>query len=293
MHTTAASTRTRRSLPRRTDPGCLVVRGGRGLAAVVAALIGMGIPAPAPTAGATSESCTASFYDHGTTTASGEPFDVNAMTAAHRTLPFGTIVQVTDTDNGRSVAVRINDRGPYTPGWCIDLTRAAFERLAPASRGVVPVTVTVAAPVASIRELASRILAEQRITLATMHLDPRGDEPPDGASARDNISDTAGGLPARRSSYGRARGGTVALDAAMLTGMLNRASAFEFSVSEIAGGSHSSRSRSAAGLAFDVDTINGRQVLRIGADERRFMDGCRADGATDVRFEGLHIHCGW
>ncbi len=83
---------------------------------MVAALIGMGIPAPTPSSGATSESCTASFYDHGMTTASGEPFDVNAMTAAHRTLPFGTIVQVTDKDNGRSVAVRINDRGPYAPG---------------------------------------------------------------------------------------------------------------------------------------------------------------------------------
>ncbi len=270
-----------------------MTRGVRGLAAAAAALIGMGVLAPEAASPATAESCTASFYDHGTTTASGEPFDVNAMTAAHRSLPFGTMVQVTDTDNGRSVTVRINDRGPYAPGWCIDLTRAAFERLAPASRGVVPVTVTVAAPLPTARDLAARILGDQRITLATMHLDPRGDEPPDGASARDNIADTAHGLPARRSSYGKARGGTVTLSTAMLAGLLNHASAFDFSVSEIAGGSRSARSRSAAGTAFDVDTINGRQVLRIGADEQRFMDGCRADGATDVRFEGLHIHCGW
>jgi hypothetical protein len=46
-------------------------------------------------------------------------------------------------------------------------------------------------------------------------------------------------------------------------------------------------------MTFDVDAINGRHVLRLGGVERQFMDGCRADGATDVRFEGLHIHCGW
>src|SRR5688572_10703338 len=61
----------------------------------------------------------ASYYAHkyhGRTTASGERFDMNAMTAAHRTLPFGTRVRVTNRENGKSVVVRINDRGPFVKG---------------------------------------------------------------------------------------------------------------------------------------------------------------------------------
>jgi rare lipoprotein A len=244
------------------------------------------------------ESCNATHYDQGSTTASGEPFDPDAMTAAHRTLPFGTMVQVTDTDNGKVVVVRINDRGPFAPDRCIDLTRAAFERLAPPSRGVIPVMLTVASPAPPTRDLArdlaARILAERRIGLATGHLDPRGDDPPDGATAHDNIADTARGMPARRSSYGSGVGGTVALSPAMLRGLLDRAAAFTFSVAEIAGGSHPRTNAHARGLAFDVDSIDGTPVLGLGADaERRFMDGCRADGATVVRYEGLHILCGW
>ncbi len=151
------------------------------------------------------ESCTATYYDQGTRTADGEQFDPEAMTAAHRTLPFGTMVQVTDTDNGNSVVVRINDRGPFAADRCIDLTRAAFARLAPTSRGVLPVVLTVVGGVPgsqpSARRLATRILAERRIGLATGHLDPRGGMPPDGASAHDNIADTAHGRPARRSGW--------------------------------------------------------------------------------------------
>lgn len=72
------------------------------------------------------EACIASYYGpgfHGRRTASGEIFDQNAMTAAHRTLAFGT--RVTVTYKGRSVTVRINDRGPFIKGRCIDLSRAA------------------------------------------------------------------------------------------------------------------------------------------------------------------------
>lgn len=70
----------------------------------------------------------ASFYGkefHGRKTASGETFDMNAVTAAHRTLPFGTQVRVTHLDSGRSVTVRINDRGPFVKGRIIDLSQAA------------------------------------------------------------------------------------------------------------------------------------------------------------------------
>jgi rare lipoprotein A (peptidoglycan hydrolase) len=89
----------------------------------------------------------ATFYgseQQGTTTASGERFDRHKLTAAHRTLPLGTRVRVTNTRNGRSVEVRINDRGPYgNRGRIIDLSEAAARRLDMIDAGVVPVTVEV------------------------------------------------------------------------------------------------------------------------------------------------------
>lgn len=80
----------------------------------------------------------ASYYGrkfHGRRTANGERFDMNAMTAAHKTLPFGTRVRVTNPRNGRSVTVRINDRGPFIRGRTIDLSRAAAEELGMISSG--------------------------------------------------------------------------------------------------------------------------------------------------------------
>lgn len=74
----------------------------------------------------------ASWYGgrfHGRRTASGETFDMHALTAAHKSLPFGTRVRVRNLDNGREVVVRINDRGPFTAGRVIDLSRAAAAAL--------------------------------------------------------------------------------------------------------------------------------------------------------------------
>ena len=74
----------------------------------------------------------ASYYGrrfHGRPTASGEKFDMNAMTAAHRTLPFGSLVEVTNPRNGKTVTVRINDRGPFHGGRVIDVSRAAATEL--------------------------------------------------------------------------------------------------------------------------------------------------------------------
>lgn len=74
----------------------------------------------------------ASWYGpgfHGRTTANGEHFNTHALTAAHRTLPFGTKVRVTNKSNGRSVVVRINDRGPYVGGRVIDLSDASARAL--------------------------------------------------------------------------------------------------------------------------------------------------------------------
>lgn len=79
---------------------------------------------------AQAESGIASVYAYDAQkTASGERANPNALTAAHRTLPFGTIVRVTNKKNGRSVHVRINDRGPFMKGRVIDLTPAAAQKI--------------------------------------------------------------------------------------------------------------------------------------------------------------------
>nr|WP_281381971.1 septal ring lytic transglycosylase RlpA family protein [Nocardiopsis mwathae] len=84
-------------------------------------------------------SCEASMYSDPQPTASGETFNPSAMTAAHKTLPMGTMVKVTNPSNGKSVTVRINDRGPYIAGRCLDLSTASFTSIASASQGVVNV----------------------------------------------------------------------------------------------------------------------------------------------------------
>jgi rare lipoprotein A len=78
----------------------------------------------------------------GSTTASGEPYDRDMLTAAHRTLPLGSRVRVTNLKNNKSVIVRINDRGPHTAGRILDLSRSAAERLG-VRTGVVRVRVEV------------------------------------------------------------------------------------------------------------------------------------------------------
>ncbi|MCB1473019.1 MAG: septal ring lytic transglycosylase RlpA family protein [Rhodobiaceae bacterium] len=88
----------------------------------------------------------ASWYGsqfHGRKTASGERFNMNAMTAAHRSLPFGTRVRVTNKRNGRSVVVRINDRGPFSGGRILDVSKAAANRLGLIATGTAPVTLQV------------------------------------------------------------------------------------------------------------------------------------------------------
>jgi rare lipoprotein A len=86
---------------------------------------------------------TAAYYAHPGRTASGEVFQPSGMTAAHRTLPFGTRVRVTNTHNGRTVIVRINDRGPFTRGRIIDLSRGAAEVIGMTGRGIATVQLEV------------------------------------------------------------------------------------------------------------------------------------------------------
>ncbi len=91
----------------------------------------------------------ASWYGgkfHGRRTASGERFNRHALTAAHRTLPFGTKVEVTNLDNGKSVDVTINDRGPFVRRRVIDLSQGAAQRLGLIPVGVAPVRVKVIEP---------------------------------------------------------------------------------------------------------------------------------------------------
>ena len=88
----------------------------------------------------------ASWYGHphhGRRTASGEIYDMNKMTAAHRTLPLGTRVLVTNRENGRTVEVRINDRGPFRKNRVLDLSYAAARSLGAVGEGVIPVTLKI------------------------------------------------------------------------------------------------------------------------------------------------------
>src|SRR6185437_1393583 len=88
----------------------------------------------------------ASWYGgdfNGRTTASGETFDENALTACHPTLPFGSLVRVVNATNGRSVIVRITDRGDLAKGRIIDLSKAAAEKLAMTQSGLAPVVLDV------------------------------------------------------------------------------------------------------------------------------------------------------
>lgn len=88
----------------------------------------------------------ASWYGrahHGLVTASGERYDMHALTAAHRSLPFGTRLRVTNLNNGEVVEVRINDRGPMIQGRILDLSYAAAQKLGAVGAGVIPVSFTV------------------------------------------------------------------------------------------------------------------------------------------------------
>jgi len=99
--------------------------------------------------GTTPETMVASYYAdyfHGRTTANGETFNQYAMTCAHKTLPFNTRLLVTNPKNGKSVEVRVNDRGPYPPGRDIDLSFGAAREIGLIRPGVAPVEVFILHP---------------------------------------------------------------------------------------------------------------------------------------------------
>lgn len=117
---------------------CLAACAGHGLA-----------PATGTGPAAHSQTGVASWYGpefHRKRTASGERFDMNALTAAHRSLPLDTLVRVTNLENGRAVVVRINDRGPYHRGRIIDLSAKAARLLDMREDGVARVRLDVVRP---------------------------------------------------------------------------------------------------------------------------------------------------
>jgi rare lipoprotein A len=110
---------------------------GAGCAATI--LSALAAPAPAQAA----QQCgKASWYALTSRTASGEMMDPAKMTAAHPSLPFGTRIEVTNRANGRSVTVRINDRGPFVGGRIVDVSKEAARRLGMVRSGVVPVCIS-------------------------------------------------------------------------------------------------------------------------------------------------------
>lgn len=126
----------------------------RGAAAILAAGVALGgcrtigppLPPEPPPAEGWSEVGEASWYGpgfHGRATASGEVYDMEAMTAAHPRLPFGTVLSVDNLDNGRSTTVRVNDRGPFARGRILDLSRRAARELDMIGAGIARVRLTV------------------------------------------------------------------------------------------------------------------------------------------------------
>ena len=106
-------------------------------------------PAVAPATTTDSADGKVAYYGHkfaGRKTASGQRFNPNAMTMAHKTLPFGTKVKVTNVANGKSVVVRVNDRGPSTPDRVGDLTVAAARKIGMVRAGVVQAKLEVVSP---------------------------------------------------------------------------------------------------------------------------------------------------
>ena len=130
----------------------------------VAALLAAGTPpAFCETVG------TASYYGkgfHGRRSADGERFNMNAMTAAHRSLPFGTRLQVTNLRNGKSVMVEVNDRGPHVRGRIVDLSKRAADVIGIGIDGVAPVKIEARVadqPTSDLKEKVASIAAARAL----------------------------------------------------------------------------------------------------------------------------------
>lgn len=140
------------------------------------------------------ESGIASWYGpgfHTKATANGEPYDENEMTAAHKTLPMPSMVRVTNLDNGRSVIVRINDRGPFKPGRIIDLSRRGAQLLGFEGTGTAKVRVQIMAEES--RQIAA---AARRGTPAAILAETEGPAPRPAPRARVEVANAPAASPA-------------------------------------------------------------------------------------------------
>ena len=149
-------------------------------------------------------------------------------------------------------------------------------------------------------DAAQRVLINTGIVLATSHVT----SPPAGDTAQDNVADTANGEEATRTEPGvctagtTAPGGTVPLQASMLEGMEELTRTYTMRVSEVCGGCHGATSRHFAGVAFDVDRIDGKAVAASHPTYKAFMTDAKAAGATEVLGPGdpghdTHVHAAW
>jgi rare lipoprotein A len=143
----------------------------------------------------------ASWYGpgfHGRTTANGETYNQNELTAAHRTLPFNTVVRVTNLDNGKSVNVRINDRGPYARGRIIDLSKEAARRIDMVDSGIAPVRLVLVRSEEPIRTRGPGNIRQEEFTiqLAAYH-------------HRRDAEAYSGQIPRSRIATGQVEGRTV------------------------------------------------------------------------------------
>ena len=120
----------------------------------------------------------ASWYGpgfHGKQTANGEIYDQNKLTAAHRTLPFNTIVHVINLENGKTVNVRINDRGPYARGRIIDLSREAARRIDMIDSGIAPVRLVLVSSEEPIRTRGPGNIRQEEFTIQLGSFNSRSD----------------------------------------------------------------------------------------------------------------------
>jgi zinc D-Ala-D-Ala carboxypeptidase len=142
--------------------------------------------------------------------------------------------------------------------------------------------------------LALQILLSPKIELARGHVSGVHDR----ATATHNAVHHMFGHLARRSQYEKAPGGMVSLDIRLLRALLELSRFYTYSISELAGGSHSKGSDHYRGRAFDVNVINGTRVSVTHPDYREFMNDCRQLGATLVlgppqKDHATHVHAGW
>ena len=155
------------------------------------ALVATGCASSAPRAGRGDvERGVASWYGpgfHGRDTASGEVFDTQALTAAHRSLPFGTLVEVRNLDNGLTTTVRVNDRGPFAKNRKIDLSRAAAEAIGMIGPGTARVELRIVGSVKSDRRWTVQLGAFRERGLADGVLERLGSAYP-GAVVRSDAT---------------------------------------------------------------------------------------------------------